>query len=131
MTPQDVASPTAESARSLWTLTMAPAIWAAHLLLSYITATIWCEKFAGPAGGSVGIRTAIGWYTAVAIAGIAAVGWRGLRWHQHGTETTTHDLDSPDDRHRFLGFATLLLSGLSAMATLYAALAASFFEGCG
>ena len=78
------------------------------------------------------------WYTAGALVGIAFVGWEGLRRHRHpstalgagGTEATTHDLDSPEDRHRFLGFATLLLSGLSAVAVVYAAVAATFFETC-
>ena len=115
---------------SLWLLTIAPTIWAAHLLVSYITAAVWCARFAGPDAALGGVRTAIIWYTATALIGIAVVGWEGLRRHRHGTETTTHDLDSPDDRHRFLGFATLLLAGLSAVAVLYAALAATFFESC-
>lgn len=115
---------------SLWLLTIAPTIWAAHLLLSYITAAVWCARFAGPDAALGGVRTAVAWYTATALAGIAVVGWEGLRRHRHGTEATTHDLDSPDDRHRFLGFATLLLAGLSAVAVLYAALAATFFESC-
>jgi hypothetical protein len=115
---------------SLWLLTIAPTIWAAHLLLSYVTAAIWCARFAVP-GGSLGhIRTAIVWYTVVALIGIAVVGWEGFRRHSYGTEATTHDLDSPEDRHRFLGFATLLLSGLSAVAVLYAAIAATFFDTC-
>src|SRR5918994_7983539 len=116
---------------SLWLLTIAPTIWAAHLLVSYVTASIWCSKFAGPAGALGGIRTAIVWYTAVALAGIAIVGWVGFRRHTFGgAEATTHDLDSSEDRHRFLGFATLLLSGLSAVAVLYGALAATFFDTC-
>lgn len=115
---------------SLWLLTIAPTIWAAHLLLSYITAAIWCAKFAGMDASLGGVRTAIAWYTTVALVGIAFVGWEGFRRHIYGTETTTHDLDSPEDRHRFLGFATLLLSGLSAVAVLYAALAAMYFDTC-
>lgn len=115
---------------SLWLLTIAPVIWAAHLLLCYVTAAVWCAKFAGPGGSLDGVRTAVTWYTVVALAGIAFVGWEGFRRHRYGTEATTHDLDSPEDRHRFLGFATLLLSGLSAVAVLYAALAAAFFETC-
>jgi hypothetical protein len=123
---------------SLWLLTIAPTLWAAHLLLCYITAAIWCAKFV-PQGGSLGsIRTSIMWYTAAALAGIAATGWEGFRRHSYpstrlgagGTETTTHDLDSAEDRHRFLGFATLLLAGLSALGVLYAALAATFVESC-
>jgi hypothetical protein len=123
---------------SLWLLTVAPTVWAAHLLLSYVTAAIWCAKFAGPTGSLNGIPQAIAWYTAVALVAIAIVGWEGWRRHRYpstplaadGTETTTHDLDSPEDRHRFLGFATLLLSGLSGVAVLYAAMAATFFDTC-
>ena len=115
---------------SLWLLTIAPTIWAAHLLLCYVTAAIRCAKFVGPGGALGGIRTAIVWYTAVALIGIAWIGWEGLRRHRHGTEATTHDLDSVDDRHRFLGFATLLLAGLSAVGVLYAVLAAAYFETC-
>jgi hypothetical protein len=115
---------------SLWMLTVAPTIWAVHLLLCYVTAAVWCAKFV-PAGGPLdGVQTAIGWYTVVALVGIAIMGWEGLRRHRHGTEATTHDLDTPEDRHRFLGFATLLLAGLSAVGVLYAALAATYFETC-
>jgi hypothetical protein len=115
---------------SLWRLTIAPTIWAVHLLLCYITAAVWCARFV-PSGGPLGwVRSAIAWYSVVALAGIVAVGWEGFRRHRYGTETTTHDLDSAEDRHRFLGFATLLLAGLSAVGVLYAALAASYFETC-
>jgi hypothetical protein len=123
---------------SLWLLTIAPTIWATHLLSSYITAAVWCARFAGPDGALGGVRTAVVWYTAVALVGIAFVGWEGFRRHRFpsttlgagGTEATTRDLDSPEDRHRFLGFSTLLLAGLSAVAVLYAALAATYFETC-
>ena len=127
---------------SLWLLTIAPTIWAAHLLTSYITAAIWCARYADRHDPLNGIRTAITWYTIVALVGITIVGWEGFRRHSYsgagpsasfgagGTEATTHDLDTPEDRHRFLGFATLLLSGLSAVAVLYAALAAMYFDTC-
>jgi hypothetical protein len=116
---------------SLWLLTIAPTIWAAHLLLCYITAAIWCAKLVGTGGPLGGVRRAIAWYTIAALIGIAWIGWEGFRRHRHGTEATTHDLDSAEDRHRFLGFATLLLAGLSAVAVVYAALAASYFDTCG
>jgi hypothetical protein len=119
-----------EGTHSLWMLTVAPTIWAVHLLLCYVTAAIWCAKFAGPGGSLGSIRSAVMWYTAVALVGIAIMGWEGFRRHQSGTEATTHDLDSAEDRYRFLGFATLLLSGLSAVGVLYAALAASYFDTC-
>jgi hypothetical protein len=123
---------------SLWLLTIAPAIWMVHLLLCYITAAIWCGMFVAPGGTLNGIPTIVAWYTAVALLGIAVVGWEGFRRHRFpappfgwgGTEATTHDLDTPEDRHRFLGFATLLLSGLSAVGVLYAGLAAAYFDTC-
>jgi hypothetical protein len=125
---------------SLWLLTIAPTIWAAHLLLSYITAAVWCAKFIAPGGALGGVRSAVAWYTGVALVGIAIVGWEGYRRHRYpstslslgtsATEATTHDLDSAKDRHRFVGFATLLLAGLSAVGVLYAALAAAYFETC-
>jgi hypothetical protein len=115
---------------SLWLLTIAPTIWAAHLLVCYITAAVWCSKFAGPGGALGGVRRAIAWYTVAALLGIAWIGWEGFRRHSSGTEATTHDLDSAEDRHRFVGFATLLLAGLSAVGVLYAALAAMYFDTC-
>ena len=122
--------PQASDHYSLWLLTIAPSIWAAHFLACYITAAIWCAKFAAYGGPLGGIPTAVLWYTAVAFLGIAVTGWEGFRRHRYGTEATTHDLDTAEDRHRFLGFATLLLSGLSAVGVLYAALAATYFETC-
>ena len=127
---------------SLWLLTIAPTIWAVHLLMSYSTAAIWCARYADRNDPLDGIRTSIWWYTVVALVGITMIGWEGLRRHSYSgarrstsigagrTEASTHDLDSPEDRHRFLGFATLLLSGLSAVAVLYAALAAMYFDTC-
>lgn len=123
-------APPTPATNSLWLLTIAPTIWAVHFLLCYATAAVWCAKFASPDGSLGGIRSAIVWYTALALAGIAIIGVEGFRRHRFGTEATTHDLDSPEDRHRFLGFATLLLSGLSAAAVAYAGLAAMFFDTC-
>jgi hypothetical protein len=121
--------PTPAGHYSLWLLTIAPGLWVVHLLSCYITAAIWCAK--APAGSPLGsVKTAIAWYTLLALAGIIATAMIGLRRHRHGTAATTHDLDSAEDRHRFLGFATLLLSGLSALGVLYAALAASYVGTC-
>jgi hypothetical protein len=119
-----------EKGESLWMLAASPLIWAGHLLASYCTAAIWCEKFAGPGGSLGAARTAIGLYTLLCLVGIALVGFRGWRRHRYGDSTPPHDLDSPADRHRFLGFATLLLSGLSGVAVLYQALSAAFIGSC-
>ena len=122
--------PLPESKESLWLLIVSPTIWAVHFMLSYVTAAVWCAKFAAPAGPLGGVRIAIAIYTAVALIGIALNGWSGLRRHRLGSETTPHDFDSPADRHRFLGFATLLLAALSAVAVMYAAIVVLFFQDC-
>lgn len=119
-----------ERRESLWMLTISPAIWSAHFLACYLTAAIWCAKFAGRSGSLEEVRVAIGVYTVVALVGIGITGWIGYRRHSHGTATVPHDFDTPEDRHRFMGFATLLLSGLSAVATIFVALVALFVRSC-
>ena len=120
----------AEEHEHLFRLTAAPLLWAVHFLLSYCTAAIWCAKFVGADGSLGNIRAAIAVYTGVALAGIMFVGWRGFQRHSFEGSTLPHDFDSSADRHRFLGFATLLLSGLSAIATLYVAMTVVFIESC-
>jgi hypothetical protein len=119
-----------ESRQSLWLLIAPPILWAVHFVLTYVTAAIWCAKVAGRDGPLGAARVAIAVYTVVALAGIVAVGWRGWRRHTFDGSETTHDFDTPADRHRFLGFATALLAGLSAVATVFTALAAAFFSDC-
>jgi hypothetical protein len=119
-----------EHEESLWILTISPTIWAVHFLLSYISAAIWCAKVVDRDGGLEQIRLAIAVYTGLALVGIIMVGWRGFHRHRIGSTTGPHDFDTRESRHRFLGFATLLLSGLSAVATCYVALAAVFIGNC-
>lgn len=119
-----------EERENLWLLTASPLIWAAHFLLSYITAAIWCAKVAGSDGALDGVRLAIALYTLVALAAIGAITWLGFRRHTFGTTTAAHDFDSPAGRHGFLGFAVVLLSVLSAIATVYVALPALFIGTC-
>lgn len=114
----------------LWLLAASPVVWGAHFLLCYGTAAVWCAKASGGGASFATVRIAIAAYTAAALAGIAVIGWGGWKRHRLGRAELPHDFDSPEDRHRFLGFATLLLSGLSAVAVLYAALAAVFLWDC-
>lgn len=119
-----------EESESLWILTASPAIWAAHLLACYLTAAIWCAKLADRTGSLGTTRTLIVVYTVFALVGIGITAWRGFRKHSFGSATVPHDFDTPEDRHRFLGFATVLLSGLSAVGTIYVALTAVFMRSC-
>jgi hypothetical protein len=121
---------TREQNQTLWLMTASPLIWAAHFLASYATAAIWCAKLANEDGSLTGARWAIAIYTVLALFGIALVGWIGLHRQSFGAATVPHEFDSPADRHRFLGFATILLSILSAVATIFVSLAAVFMETC-
>ena len=119
-----------EKHERLWRIAVSPTIWAVHFLLSYITAAVWCAKFS-PRDGTLGpVRWAILGYTLAALIGIALTGRSGLRRHRHGTESAPHDFDTAGDRHGFLGYATVLLSALSAVAVVFAALVVIFFEDC-
>lgn len=118
-----------EPRSTLWMLTAGPTIWALHFLLSYVTAAVWCAK-AGRAAPLADMRLVIAGYTVVALAAIAWFGWRGLRQHRLGSSTLPHDAPTTADRHRFLGFSTMLLCGLSFVAVLYAALAIAAIGTC-
>lgn len=121
---------TDERNQSLWLLVVSPATWAAHFLISYVTAAIWCAKAPSSDAPLGWVRVAIVAYTVVALVLIGVNGSSGLRRYRHGNgESTRHD-DTPADRHRFLGFATLLLAGLSFVSTVFVALVVFFFEDC-
>ena len=119
-----------EERESLWLITFGPSIWAVHFVLSYVTAAIWCAKVVGRDGLLGDVRWIIGGYTVVALSGILLTGWRGWKLHSFGTATVPHDFATPEDRHRFLGFATLLLCGLSFVATLFIMLCVIFIRSC-
>ena len=123
-------SQVAEHRESIWMLTVAPTIWAVHFSLCYVTGAVWCSKAPDALTPLGGVRTAIVVFTLVALAGIAFTGWVGYRAHTYGRADVPHDDDTPEDRHRFMGFATLLLSGLSAVAVVYAGLVAVFIRTC-
>ncbi|QDT16215.1 hypothetical protein [Alienimonas californiensis] len=111
----------------LWLLAFAPTVWAVHFLACYVPAAIWCAKF-----GTLGrLPIYIAVVTVLALLAIGWTGWGGWRRHSVGTsEAVPHDFDAPISRHRFLGFATALLSGLSAVATLFTAAAFLFAGVC-
>jgi hypothetical protein len=124
------ADDTRESNQTLWLLAASPTVWAMHFLACYVTAAVWCAKAPDPWAPLGEVRWAVGLFTAVALAGIGLTGWLGWRRHSHGSGAVPHDFDTAQDRHRFLGFATALLSGLSAVAVLFVALVILYFDTC-
>lgn len=115
---------------SLWRLAVSPTIWALHFLISYGAAAIWCAKIAGRTDHFEAVRLFI---LALTAGALLCIGWMvRIGWQAHRTDggKTPHDEDTPEDRHRFLGLAVLLLSLLSAVAVIYTALAAVFVGTC-
>ena len=76
------------------------------------------------------VRAFILGFAVIALIGIGVTGWRGWRKQSHGHGAPPYDEDTPEDRHRFLGLATVLLSGLSAIATIYSVVATLFVHSC-
>ena len=110
-------------------MVVSPSAWAAHFLLSYCTAAVFCAK-AGASASLTTVQWAIAGYTAAALATIAISGRRGWKRHRFGESPPSHADDSPEDRHRFLGYATFLLSALSGVGVVFTALAAVFIGSC-
>jgi hypothetical protein len=118
-----------EDRQSLWMLVTPPAIWALHFLASYAGVAVWC----GTVGRDrpLGMLGIVFWiFTAFAVAGIVLAGRKGWRRNRHGSTGQTHHQDTAEDRHRFLGLATVLLAALSAVATLYVAIAFALIGSC-
>lgn len=119
---------TITSRYGLWMLIAGPAIWSAHFLIAYIAASVHCAK--RPEVALADVRLLILVLTAVALGAIVAIGVWGMRLHLGSPDGLPHDDDTPQDRRSFLGFATLLLCGLSAVAVGFVSLPALFFEVC-
>ena len=118
-----------EPSQSLWALTAGPSIWAGHFLASYIAAAVWCGNAGAHARfGSITVVFAVA--TALALAAVAHVAWGGWTRYNHGEAVSSHHKDTPEDRHRFLGLATLLLAVLSAVSIVYTAVAVAMLRGC-
>jgi membrane protein implicated in regulation of membrane protease activity len=117
--------------QSLWEMIVSPTIWAVHFLLCYIVAAVYCAKIGLPAADLAPVRVWVAFVTLIALSGIAASGIRASRRGRfEARRRAPHDADTIEDRQHFLADATILLSGLSFVATLYVAIAAAFVETC-
>ena len=115
---------------SLWTLFTAPIVWAVHFLVCYVGAAIYCAKREQLGFGFDMVRIGVGAATVVALALIVVAAFLAWRQWGFGTEDPPHDEPTGQGRRLFQGFATLLLSGLSFIAVLYAALPVLFMTEC-
>lgn len=111
---------------SLWRLVFAPTVWALHFLLCYVIAAGVCAKRPGDAQAFFEVRVAIATITALALIAIALHGRSCLRRYRAAASAPAEHAD----RQRFLGYAGLILSALSAVAVLYVAAPAFIIDSC-
>ena len=119
-----------EERQSLWLLVASPCIWAAHFVTSYAGAAIWCGSVDDRAQSVNVMRLSIVAFGLVALLFIGVIGRVGWRKYKLEGGDPPFDKDTAEDRHRFLGGATVLLSGLSAIATVYVCLSQLFVRNC-
>lgn len=115
---------------SLWTLFTAPTIWAVHFLICYVAVAVYCEKAGSAPFAFTDLRLALALVTLAALSGIVLSAWLAWRQWGFGGGDPPHDAPTREDRLLFQGFATLLLSGLSFVAILFAAIPLYFIEAC-
>ncbi len=115
---------------TLWTLFTAPVVWAAHFLVCYIGASIYCDKPELDWLSFSAVRAGIAAATVIALSLIALSAWLAWRQWGFGTDDPPHDDPTRRDRTLFQGFATLLLSGLSFIAVIFTAMPALFLTEC-
>jgi len=117
-----------ESTERLWIPIVAPSIWAVHFTVCYATVVAECGRFGRD--DSTSLLTILGVGTIVAMVAIAALFVHGWRRHRFQLPRETHDDDTPEDRRHFMAWTTMLLAGLSLVATVFVALAALLVGGC-
>ncbi|WP_370313103.1 hypothetical protein [Sagittula sp.] len=112
--PSKIPAPRLIDDGSLWIMVAAPSIWAAHFLISYWVAAIWCAKIGGSLLDVRWIIAALGLASIVLIGLLALIAVR----RYGGTFVIFEEIteDSRPARERFMGHVSLLLCVLSAVA---------------
>lgn len=121
MSPSRAMSRPSQPRERLWVPVAAPIIGAVHFMFSYTTAALWCGRI-GSAGYGVDLEVVVGVYTIVALAGMGLLFIHGFRRHRYQLPVRTHDDDTPEDRRHFMAWTTMLLAGLSMLATAFIAM---------
>lgn len=115
--------------KTLWVLFAPPTLWALHFLFCYVVAAVVCA-FAGRGASIDGPRVAIAIATVVALVLVGLCARIALHEFRIAGDPPPHDESTLEDRRRFVGTATLLLSALSFVAIVFTALPAVFVGDC-
>jgi hypothetical protein len=115
---------------NIWSLIVSPTIWIVHFLFCYISAALFCAKWAD-SGDFNTLRLIIVIATLVALGGIIAAGAQAVDDWRKALDTEW-EADKPTlrMRRRFVGRAAFLLAGLSAVGVIFVALTVFFLSSC-
>jgi hypothetical protein len=112
----------------LWVPLISPIIWSTHFTVCYIWVAMACGRFAPRMAGS--LEPTLVAMTVIALVPIGALFVRALRQLGYRLPDRPNDDGTPEDRAGFMTYTTLLLSGMSAIATLFVGVAAAAMGGC-
>lgn len=112
----------------LWIPLLAPIIWSTHFTVSYIWAAMACGRFAPRGAGTLDAALIV--LTVFALIPIGVLLVRGLRQLDYQLPDQPNDDGTPEDRTKFMAYMTILLAGLSGIATLFVGIAALSMGGC-
>jgi hypothetical protein len=115
--------------QSLWAPIIAPVIWAIHFMTCYTWAALACGRLATD-HSFAHAETGIGIATAAAAIAIAFCFRSGFHHLGHRLPDQPNDDGTPEDRTRFMAFTTVLLAGLSLIATLFVGVSAIGMGAC-
>lgn len=129
---QHYAAPRLIDAGSVWILAAAPSIWAAHFLVSYWVAAVWCAKStSGDLGGWLEPRWIAVW---LGLASVAMIVWLGvIAVRRYGGVFVVFEEiteSSERGRDRFIGHVALLLCVLSMVAIVFTIIPGLVFDQC-
>lgn len=116
---------------SLWVMIAVPSVWAAHFLLCYWVAAIWCAKAAAAGASTDVMRLSLAALTVAALLLIGLLAAHAVR--RYGARLLTRSElteDTEAERTRFLGNAILLLCSMSTVAVVFTAMPLLVFDRC-
>ena len=120
-----------DSARApdrLWVALISPIIWSTHFTVTYVWAAMACGRFAPHAAGSLDRGLIV--LTVIALVAIGFFLLRAFRQLDWRLPDQPNDDSTAEDRTRFMSYTTLLLAGMSWIATLFVGAAAAATGGC-
>jgi len=114
---------------SIWVPVIAPVVWAVYFTATYAWAALACGRLAG----AITVDRARLGIALLTLVACAAIGWclrTGFHGHGRTLPDRPNDDATPVDRTRFMAFTTMLLAGLSLVATIYVGAATILIGAC-